>query len=362
MFLRISALAVVLGAGCVDGELAPPQTGAAQQAVIDCDEFMCGTNSPQIATFGFWDLNLPTVLGTPGLPNNVGIQLLDFVQGGVRYLPTVSRGRLLATRGAITLSGSGLVGGALELVNHGQQFLLKITEVGLVTSWAQPATTTRARVMLESYKLDWTELVNGQAGEFRNMCTNPPNVEDPTSGMTGSAAYHTLLFEGDRIEAAKKLDTGIDSSWFNLGCAGSTLAKMALTGHTEAAHNARTFDTTLAERQAMLKMLAADYCGDGTPFTVSGQPLNWADDHGTMKLLSPPQSLVLEARWTEHGAACLDKPRVDVHPTPLSTAVFGANVDIYNLVQSRCPLQMPRQCDDSSLDVAGYHLVSATPL
>ena len=138
---------------------------------------------------------------------------------------------------------------------------------------------------------------------------------------------------------------------------------MALTGHTEAAHVNHTFTTTLAERQAMLKMFAADYCGDGTVFTVAGQPLNWADDHGTMKMtalmFSPPQPLVLEARWNEKGAVCLNKPRVDVHWTALGAATFAPD-PVYPQIQAWCPGTMPPQCDDASFSPGGYHLVTAT--
>jgi hypothetical protein len=371
MSLRMSAFAVVLGAGCMTGALDEPPTDNVQQAIgLDpetCDEFMCGTNSPQIAEFGFWELNLPTVLGTPGLPNNVGMQLLDFVQGTDVYLPTVRRGRLSATRvttsgTVITLSGAALVHGAFELVNRGKLFRLTVSAVGSVKSWAQPADVLlRPPVMLETYKLDWTEL-NQNGTPFSdpvNMCKHPPNVEDPTTlGMTGDFAYQTLLFEGDRIDARKKLDTRVNNSWFNLGCAGSALAKMALTGHTEASANAHAFSTTLAERQTMLKMLAADYCGDGTPFTVGGQPLSWRDDAGTMKLLGQP--LVLEARWTDKGAACLDKPRIDAHWTVAGSTQFGVDVAVYDQVRSHCPASMPPQCADSSFEVDGYHLLTAT--
>ena len=112
----------------------------------------------------------------------------------------------------------------------------------------------------------------------------------------------------------------------------------------------------------MLKMLTADYCGDGTPFTVAGQPLNWMDDRGTMKLLQQPPQLGFEARWNDAGPVCLDKPRVDVHPTKLSDTTFGVGVSIYDLVKNTCPSTMPKQCSDENLDTEGYHLLSATPL
>jgi hypothetical protein len=363
MSLRLSALAVVLCAGCMAGNVDEPQTSNVRQLVGGpddgtCDEFMCGTNSPQIAEFGFWELNLPTDL-KPSLPNNVGMQVIGFLKDGKLYLPAVSEGRLTATRNTITLAGSELVGGGLYLANGKRSFLLKITEVGSVASWAQ--SSSGPPVVLESYKLDWTALVNGAETEFYNMCPHPPTRDD-TMGMTGPLAFHTLLFEGDRIDARQKLDTDVDVSWVNLGCAGSALAKLALTGHTEASLNAKAFKTTLAERQTMLKMLTADYCGDGTPFTVPGQPLNWRDDAGTMQLTAlitqPPQPLALEARWTEKGAACLDSPRVDVHWTDLGDEVFGANV--YQQVKDHCAGSMPPPCADGSFDLDGYHLLTAT--
>lgn len=373
MSLRFSALcAVALGAGClaVDGIDAP--TSDVAQPLLDCDEYMCGTNSPQIAELGFWDLQVPPTLGTPGAPNNMGIQVLFFAKLGVAYLPRVIGGKLYAYPPAAgaPLSGANLAGGVffLQRVTSAgtRYFQLKVSEVGRVASWAQPP--AGGQVMLESYKLDWTELVNGNWGDFRNMCKHPPARTNPDAlGMVSTAAYQTLLFEGDRILAAEKRDVGVDNSWFNLGCAGSTLAKMALTGHTQGARNAGTFNTSLDERQTMLKMLTADLCGKGKPYTVGGQWLNWADDHATMKMLSliqsPPQPVAFEARWRSTGPACLTKPRVDAHPTADATTLFGLTPSVYEQAKADCPDSFPPPC--ANIDVTalgGYHLVSATPL
>ena len=366
MSLRISTLVMVaLGAGCamddLDSLAGDPPSGGVQQAFTQCPEFMCGTNSPEIANLGFWDLNLPTTLGVPGLPNLRGLQVLEFKKGAQSYLPRVVGGRLFAVSSSGTLTGSQLTSGWFHLLLGRRHFKLLVTEVATVESWALP--TSGVPVVLETYKLDWTELINGIDGRFLNVCKAIPSRESSELlTMTGQNIYRTLLFEGDRIAADKKLDTGIDATWVNLGCAGSALAKMALTGHTEAAKVIGAFTTTLAERQTMLKMLAADYCRDGTPFTVAGQPLNWADDHGTMKLtallFNPPQPLVLESRWDENGAVCLNKPRVDVHWTQLGDTTFGP--DVYSQVAAWCPSTMPPQCADSSFGTSGYHLVTAT--
>jgi hypothetical protein len=338
-------------------------TGSVEQTITQCPEYMCGMNSPQIASFGFWDLQMPPSLGMPGGVNNVGLQVYGFFSATNQLmLPRVIGGRLIAVSGSTTLWGTALVNGWFYLRAGNRVFKLRVTDVSYVDSWAAPI--DGSHVVLEDYKLDWTEFVNGSWGDFRNMCKSVPSRESSEIlTMVGQNIYRTLLFEGDRIDAARKLDTGIDTTWVNLGCAGSALAKMALTGHTEASKVTGAFNTTLLERQTMLKMLGADYCHDGTAFTVAGQPLNWRDDHGTMKLtaltFNPPQPLILESRWNAEGAVCLNKPRVDVHPTALSNSVLGT--DIYSQVQAWCPSKMPPQCADSSFDNDGYHLLSATP-
>jgi hypothetical protein len=366
MMFRTSILVVaVLGAGCVNDASDASPVGSVQQEAGGggCAEYLCGTNSPVIANFGFWELNLPKTVGVPGEPNNVGFQVLGFVQNKTWYLPKVFEGKLTATNEKVTLSGARLIGGYFYLIRDKRYFKLRVADVGSVESWAQPNPGGAPVVMVESYKLDWTEFAGdiggGRDKQFQQMCSNPPKDNDgDLLNMHGDLVFHTLLFEGDRIIASKKLDTAIDTMWFNLGCAGSALAKMALTGHTEASLNAHTFETKLKDRQAMLKLLSADYCGDGTPFTVAGQPLSWSDDKGTMKLAAVP--LELESRWTDEGAACLERPRVDVNPTSLGTDTFGG--DIYDQVLNHCPAQMPPACSDTSFSTSGFHLVSATPI
>lgn len=372
MSLRMSSVvALMLGAGCVatvDEAQNEASTGSVTQTIETCPVYECGNNSPQIAQFGFWDLKLPTTIGAWSQPNSAGFAIAGFVKDNLVYLPQVYAGKLSATRTSspnttVTLTGTNLVNGYFLIRNGAQLYALRVTEVLEVESWAKPSS---GKVMLESYKLDWAEFINGSFVRYQNMCKTPPKSGkdgDTTLGMTGKLAYHTLLFEGDRIEQDTKHDTGIDNAWINLGCAGSALAKLALTGHTEAAHHAGTFETTMSERTTMLKMLAGDYCGDGFPFTVAGQPLNWIDDKGTMKLLTAKDKLVFEARWDENGATCLNKPRVDVHPTTLSLQVFASDeyANVYQQILAHCPAKMLPACSDMGYDSHGSHLISATP-
>lgn len=384
MNLRASLLAVFVLAttSCALGDGSDERAAEATQAIGggSCQEWMCGTNSPQIANFGFWDLSQPPLdRSAPGTPNVAGVYIAGFAKqfGSVwgSFTPRVVAGRLYAAPypsnaapSNVVLSGQNLVGGFFIMMTPSGPYRLWIDEVGSVRSWAQPVVPPGGMIppplMLESYRLNWTEWANV---EFRhNVCNNAGQFRDEM-GMNGKLAFHTLLFEGDRLSAASKRVTGVDTNWFNLGCAGSALAKMALTGHTEAARIAGNFDTTLLERTTMLKMLTADYCGDfgdHKPWTVPGQPLNWADDKGTMKMIalaaSPPRQVVREARWAHYGVVCMDKPRVDEHWTQLGEDTFlTGGISVYEQVIASCPRVIP-SCAGSALGTDGYHLITAS--
>jgi hypothetical protein len=380
MDLRAALIAVMLlGSACaLDQPDASqgPQQGQVEQAFSGCDGWQCGTNSPEIANFGFWDLASPTAEGVLGAANTAGLQIMAFVkQTGpttyAAYLPKVIKGQLIGfpfstnppPYDIAVVRGTGLVNGYFLIQTPAGPFKLIVKEVGTVRSWAQTPPTlanpTPDVIYLESYKLDWTNL---QGEVLKNVC-NHPGQRDDLGAMNGPLSFHTLLFEGDRIDADHKRVTGVDTNWFNLGCAASTLAKMALTGHTEAAKLAHTFNTTLLERQTMLKMLTADYCNDGTPFTVAGQPLNWADDHRTMKMMaltaSPPRPVVREGRWGPEGPLCLDHARVDLAWTALGEATFGLFPSVYTQAQLHCPGKLPPACSGTPLGLDGAHLISA---
>jgi hypothetical protein len=96
----------------------------------------------------------------------------------------------------------------------------------------------------------------------------------------------------------------VTRGWVNVACVGTALAKLFLLRHTQAS---QLVPTTPGERQAMLKMLTADVCGDGQSFTVHGQPLYWADAKGITRL--PDARWRVEAVWSEHGAVCINQPR-----------------------------------------------------
>jgi hypothetical protein len=322
-------------------------------AATECDVTRCGTNSPSIDGRGFHELNVNH------LPNAQGIHLVTFVKGGNSYQARVVRGRLLASNGSGTFGGIWLIGGQLIVEEeNGHQFAITIEDVGTIHYWAARPGVLPAT--LETYNLDWQPVGLGQR---QPLCGNP--VLDPRDqvggGLLGMTALTVVMFEGDRIDSDKKtVSTTIDPTWFNLGCAGHAIAKLALTGHTEAARN-DGYVTTTQERQAMLKMLVGDYCGRGVAFTGPGERLYWRDDRHWMDYLGPVHPVV-EARWTPSGAACLgvNVPRLDVNAPPVMWPP-GLPMPVMPAIHMACPaLGWCSDLDPAHQD--GFHLVSANPL
>jgi hypothetical protein len=183
------------------------------------------------------------------------------------------------------LAGSDLVGLKLYLRDAtGAESVIEFAGTGTTAFWAGPAGS------VPTYTLSYTSATQSDP---QPLCTANSN--------------DAIIFAGDRYDAEHKtvIATGdVTAGWFNIACSGTALAKLHLTRHTEAS---QVMKTTAVERQAMLKMFTADVCGDGTSFTVHGQPLLWADANHLTSFGQP--AATLEAVWTERGAMCLDTPR-----------------------------------------------------
>ena len=93
--------------------------------------------------------------------------------------------------------------------------------------------------------------------------------------------------------------------------------------------------TSPEEREATLRMIRADYCGDGTSHTLLKTPIVWADDRGFVPWDSDANDPVLEAHWSDEGALCLGKPRVaggapdpsECDPPPCGEEFFSGNIE-----------------------------------
>jgi hypothetical protein len=355
-----SALSIGLGLGlasfgCIDpvrtGAIDPGRTEESATITI-CDITRCGTNSPELdpAVIKFHELNLR------GLPNTQGLRVSRFVKGGIVYTPQVVRGQLRGVRTSVTITGTDLVGAQLTLIDGvGREFAITVASVGQVSARplrpTYPGSSDLDDPMIETYDLRWSR--PGMT-ELEPICPSEGDTSDTWGMLPGWA----VLSEGDQINAElKTVDPNIDLNWFNIGCAGYALAKLVLAGYTEAGQDDE-HKTTWEDRQALLKMLVADYCGNGTSFTVPGQPLYWQGRLSFLKFQDPVRTPV-EARWSSQGAICLGEPRLDANAPSQWPA--GLSRPVITAIQNACS-ELPPCTNGDPDNLDGAIFVSANPL
>ena len=193
-------------------------------------------------------------------------------------------------------------------------------------------------------------------------------------GLWQAGSDHAAItFEGDHYDAERKTVSKVrpGDGRFNLACGGAAIAKMHLLRHSEAGsikNGASPLITTIDERAAMLKMLTADYCGDGMAWTADGTPLSYADARG--RYVSPPPptfstlttfsklrvSTNVEGVWSAKGALCLNQPRrVPVTPAPASCTSPGVQrPEVAMHCQSPEHGVPPRQIPKCDPTIKGY--------
>lgn len=328
MSTRISLAVLALGAGC----LAPAddvETSVGEQQIIhdDCTTWGCGTNSPVFDAVAFFDLS------EKRLPNTAGYYIASFRKDSTspdRRIDVLN-GQILARSmadGSVVASGYALLNWQLEIKHkdNGSYYKVQIAEVQnskATPFWHNP---NNLAVFPWTYKLAWQ---TGNMTWWEEVCGNPSGFS-----QDGLADFHAVVFEGDRIDGVSKVVYGEDASWFNIGCGGHALAKQHLTAHTRVASKLMQLPTpTFAQRTAHLKALVADYCGDGTPYTVAGEKLGWKSTNGFSNV--PAINAGVEAIWSETGAVCLTEPRIDQNQSMLGMQQFPNGVA--EIVAKKCP-------------------------
>ncbi|MDC0719964.1 ADYC domain-containing protein [Nannocystis bainbridge] len=188
-------------------------------------------------------------------------------------------------RGA-ALAGAALIGTRLHLGMAGQPLTtVLIASHDRVARWADGAPD------VDAYGLVY---IDGHHIE-RNVCTG--SYDSPRAPIA-------LVLGGETYDMdAKEVRPDPERQWFSIACAGSAAAKLSLLGY-----GPQSSKTSPAQRQATLKMITADYCGDGHSYTVDGTPIQWENVQGTVGLTAEPAAI--EAVWTAAGALCVDEPRI----------------------------------------------------
>jgi hypothetical protein len=377
----VAAVAIVvattaLGACAVDpGGDPAPALGSGEWAFTGgpCPEAGCGANSPVVDNLlEFHELSLVGNALTTGItqPNAADLAIVapganhrgQIVQNGVSYDLSVVGGAITGTcRAPCTpLAGPALIGATITLTRGGTpSYVVSIEDVRTMSFFLGGGTT-------EAYTLTWKSLSTAAGGL---LCNNVALLEQQLKQQSGDDNYaklelmgmqpwETVVFEGDRIDGvAKTMSDGFDDSWFNIGCAAHLLSKLRLTRNTFHGQPPGMVGAW-QQRQATMKMLAADYCGGGTPLTVAGQKLVWQGDR--MTYFNPPR--LLEARWSAQGATCLYAPRMLFPTSSLGSTTFPS---IWTAIGAACKAArrpVPPKCADTDpMDFGGALRVSSNP-
>lgn len=335
--------------------------------LIGCDSITC-SNSPDTVLFG--GLSGLHQLNLSGARNSLGMRLRTYNgharigKGNDSYNLYVRHGRLIGISDTKVLQAGDLTGADIPVDYFVSRGYFPLTLHIESVRWFEMPFDQEGNA--EVYRITTDTLDPPTDLDTAHLPPDAPPVPLPSLCATGTdddvahdEAFpdmepgEVLAFEGDQFDVVHKtMNVEPDPDWFNFGCAGSAAAKLYLMGETVATQPNPLDNAAWQERQAMLKMLVADYCGTGHAFTVHGEPLLWQG--GRVSYALPPRNL--EARWGANGAICLGTPRLEVYPDPNS----GLPSDIMAAIASECGPDTPPECRNTDpSDYDGAVVVSA---
>jgi hypothetical protein len=96
-----------------------------------------------------------------------------------------------------------------------------------------------------------------------------------------------------------------DGTKFSLACRHASVAKCVEFGY-------KSWLGFADHHHACVRMLRADYCGDGTPHTVNGTEINLYDDAGVQ---TDAEAWPVDAEWGPDGALCVNHHRGGTQPS-----------------------------------------------
>gem|GEM_PF-2537777 len=282
----IGTLAVVATAGCVEDD------GESLGAGLDEDRtyyyavtWGCPTcrykNSPHFGLYPINDFHL-------GMGASSGYSMGELLDpNGDRHPAGFKDGVLVAHTSKGDKSGLDLVDWALVFEQGGAETRVRIMRYVEHPNW-------KGKGLIPTYALAAEVGPPGEV-EFESVCPGL-GYDDTNVVFTPGETYDPVNIEvvagtHDRVTMA---------------CRGHAVAKLKFLGHDPNDDYGSSED----QRQAALKMLTADYCGDGNPNTQVGTPLNFEDSLGlfTPDFFAPFGAI--EARWDSEGATCVNEPRL----------------------------------------------------
>jgi hypothetical protein len=295
--MKLALPLIALAAACA----VPEESQVAQQ--LGCGSWGCGANSATVGDGLIFD----ELDSSGAIPNASGLKIIGVTAPDGRAARVyVKRHELqeVALDGSRGYSGVGLVGTIVRLQSQTTGVIYEV----LVSQVKQKTITfwEGAAEWVPFYELMTRKL---GATKWTDYACKNEVIDTRFTGVEHSA----LVFQWDRYDAAAKTvtETAAEDPWFNIACAATAPAKMHLMRHTRAgSYNDAwviAYDTTVKQRQTMLKMLTADYCGTGHSFTTDGVPLVYNANQPWYR--EDTSWVAQEALWDASGALCLDNPR-----------------------------------------------------
>jgi hypothetical protein len=288
----------------------------------------------------------------PKVPNPERLSILGLRQGTTQLTLNIQDDELIGTdlSSGTIVRGTALKGSVIELWDGSPvvpAYELTITDVQPSAYWADCPACPKISTWLYSF-----QAVNMHDHCQVRLC-QPGLDEDAPSGLVGRA----VMFRGDLYD---ELTHGVqtqnpDDDRFNFACLGTALSKLHMFRHTSASKGV----ATMPQREALLKAITADYCGDGSAFTHDGHPIRFGFNSASPPYASPydilPASgyalscptppgpgkcspaITVDAAWTDTGALCIDTPRLlDAdHPALPGTTATELLRDINDACQRR---------------------------
>ena len=366
----------------------PPGPAALVAAIgSDCPPVGCGVN-------GVWmgrGVNFRTLHTNTNAANKEGVRITGFRQGPNALTLRIENntGELIGQSASGDLKGLQLRGAVITLAGPVDSYELTIQDVQQSEYWADCPTCSASQTSIYVF-----EAVSVNHPCHIRIC-QPGLDDEPPGGLRGRA----VIFRGDYYDEKKHgVTTMVDPSnpdagddVFNLACMGTTLSKLYMFRHTSASGAippmagapAGTI-TSVPQREALLKAITADYCGDGSSFTQNGRqirfgfsylPLNANSPHGVGYLLPPATAAgaTVDAAWTSGGASCIGMPRLlAAPPVPPANRPAGlqgtTQADVLSEINKICITRGGHSIPDCSTSVAlatpfglGNDIVSANP-
>jgi hypothetical protein len=248
---------------------------------------------------------------------------------------------------------------------------VRIDEESEVSTWGSPSSTA-----VPTYRLVWhdvsaaTAVLGTKVKEGDSICPRreawmeswqipSKNTKIEIRNKWKEATDHLLIVQGETYRHDGSLDAA-GSEWFNIACAGTSVAKMRL---LEFDPMRSTIPGARAERQATLKMLTGRYlAGEGEPsYTSAGMPLLWRHSDGRAFEGEPEPSRVrtnvIEAYWGVRGAVCVTHRRTWRKKESLSDGA-GAIKDDAGAIKVAMP-EATRMTDAEREEAVGRYYLPA---